>query len=65
MKVLFPKKMSSCRFDGLGFGNNVKKKLKRDIWEREKDRESKSDKGDGKTNFQWSNNACGVIHHRT
>ena len=36
MKVLFPKKRSSCRFHGLGCGTNVKKKLKRDIWEREK-----------------------------
>ena len=36
MKVLFSKKRSSYRCHGLGFGTNVKKKLKRDIWEWEK-----------------------------
>jgi len=36
MKVLFLKKVNDCSFHGLGFGTNVKKKLKSDIRENER-----------------------------
>lgn len=36
MKILFPKKKNIYNFHGLGFPTNIKKKLKMDIWEREK-----------------------------
>ena len=36
MKVVFLKKVNDCSFHGLGFGTNVKKKLKSDIRENER-----------------------------